>query len=201
MCSRTRAWRWSGWRRRRDDQDGRLRAGGGGTTRPGQGPGGGGRSSFAAGCRTPRSVSAPSRRSCSRPRASSQQAISQNEKLTFTLREAREHIAALREEVDKLTQPPVRLRHLPRPQRRRHRRRVRRRAARSAWPCTPSSAPATADQAGRRRWCSTSRSTSCWPARPSSPGEVVTLKECSTTPGPSSSAGPTRSGSSSCTRA
>jgi proteasome-associated ATPase len=35
-----------------------------------------------------------------------QQAISQNERLTFTLREAREHIAALREEVDKLTQPP-----------------------------------------------------------------------------------------------
>src|SRR6185436_16065693 len=30
----------------------------------------------------------------------------QNEKLTYTLREAREHIAALREEVDKLTQPP-----------------------------------------------------------------------------------------------
>jgi proteasome-associated ATPase len=35
-----------------------------------------------------------------------QQAISQNERLTFTLREAREHIASLREEVDKLTQPP-----------------------------------------------------------------------------------------------
>jgi len=34
------------------------------------------------------------------------QAISQNEKLTFTLREAREHIATLREEVEKLTQPP-----------------------------------------------------------------------------------------------
>ncbi len=34
------------------------------------------------------------------------QAISQNEKLTYTLREAREHIAALRDEVDKLTQPP-----------------------------------------------------------------------------------------------
>ncbi len=34
------------------------------------------------------------------------QAVSQNEKLTFTLREAREHIATLREEVDKLTQPP-----------------------------------------------------------------------------------------------
>ncbi len=34
------------------------------------------------------------------------QAISQNEKLTYTLREAREHIAALREEVEKLTNPP-----------------------------------------------------------------------------------------------
>jgi proteasome-associated ATPase len=34
------------------------------------------------------------------------QAVSQNERLTFTLREAREHISALREEVDKLTQPP-----------------------------------------------------------------------------------------------
>jgi len=33
-------------------------------------------------------------------------AVSQNEKLTYTLREAREHISALREEVDKLTQPP-----------------------------------------------------------------------------------------------
>ena len=35
------------------------------------------------------------------------QAVSQNEKLTFTLREARDHIAALRDEVDKLTQPPA----------------------------------------------------------------------------------------------
>ena len=34
------------------------------------------------------------------------QAVSQNEKLTYTLREAREHISSLREEVDKLTQPP-----------------------------------------------------------------------------------------------
>src|SRR5204862_1334792 len=34
------------------------------------------------------------------------QAVSHNEKLTYTLREAREHIAALREEVDKLTRPP-----------------------------------------------------------------------------------------------
>ena len=35
------------------------------------------------------------------------QAVSQNEKLTYTLREAREHISALREEVEKLTQPPA----------------------------------------------------------------------------------------------
>ncbi len=34
------------------------------------------------------------------------QAVSQNEKLTYTLREAREHIATFREEVEKLTQPP-----------------------------------------------------------------------------------------------
>jgi proteasome-associated ATPase len=34
------------------------------------------------------------------------QAIARNEKLSYTLREAREHIATLREEVDKLTQPP-----------------------------------------------------------------------------------------------
>ncbi|MGC8626599.1 MAG: proteasome ATPase [Acidimicrobiales bacterium] len=36
-----------------------------------------------------------------------QQAVSQNERLTYTLREAREHITSLREEVDKLTQPPA----------------------------------------------------------------------------------------------
>ena len=35
------------------------------------------------------------------------QAVAQNEKLSYTLREARDHIAALREEVDKLTQPPA----------------------------------------------------------------------------------------------
>ncbi|MFM8267000.1 MAG: proteasome ATPase [Ilumatobacteraceae bacterium] len=33
-------------------------------------------------------------------------AVSQNERLSYTLREAREHIATLREEVDKLTRPP-----------------------------------------------------------------------------------------------
>jgi len=35
------------------------------------------------------------------------QAVSQNEKLSYTLREARDHISALREEVDKLTHPPA----------------------------------------------------------------------------------------------
>src|SRR2546426_8723465 len=34
------------------------------------------------------------------------QAVSQNEKLTFTLQQAREHIDTLREELEKLTQPP-----------------------------------------------------------------------------------------------
>src|SRR3974390_1438464 len=34
------------------------------------------------------------------------QAVSQNERLSATLREAREHIAALREEGEKLTMPP-----------------------------------------------------------------------------------------------
>lgn len=34
------------------------------------------------------------------------QAVSQNERLSYTLREAREHIATLRDEVDKLTQAP-----------------------------------------------------------------------------------------------
>ncbi|WP_367281826.1 proteasome ATPase [Ilumatobacter sp.] len=34
------------------------------------------------------------------------QTTAQNEKLSYTLREAREHIATLRDEVDKLTQPP-----------------------------------------------------------------------------------------------
>lgn len=34
------------------------------------------------------------------------QAVAQNEKLSYTLREAREHISTLRDEVDKLSQPP-----------------------------------------------------------------------------------------------
>ena len=36
--------------------------------------------------------------------------VAQNEKLAYTLRESREHIAHLREEVDKLSQPPTCLR-------------------------------------------------------------------------------------------
>ena len=43
---------------------------------------------------------------CIRDRGQLAQAVSQNEKLTFTLREAREQVATLREEVEKLTQPP-----------------------------------------------------------------------------------------------
>jgi len=33
-------------------------------------------------------------------------AVAQNEKLSYTLRESRDHIASLRDEVEKLTQPP-----------------------------------------------------------------------------------------------
>src|SRR5579871_6070707 len=36
-----------------------------------------------------------------------QQAVSQNEKLTYTLQQAKEQLALLREEVEKLTQPPA----------------------------------------------------------------------------------------------
>ena len=107
------------------------------------------------------------------------QAVSQNEKLTYTLREAREHIAALREEVDKLTQPPsaygtflgrnddgtvdvfsggrkMRVAAAPR---------ARRRRARSAAP----------------RSCSTSRSTSCWPAAARSPARSSRSRRSSRT--------------------
>src|SRR5664280_23253 len=43
------------------------------------------------------------------------QAISQNEKLTFTLQTAKEHVANLRDEVEKLTQPPAAGEHIDRP--------------------------------------------------------------------------------------
>ena len=103
------------------------------------------------------------------------QAVSQNEKLTYTLREAREHIAALREEVDKLTQPPSAYGTL-----------LGRnddgtvdvfsggRKMRVA--VHPELDDDDADR-GARRSCSTSRSTSCWPAARELTGEVVTLKE------------------------
>ena len=67
------------------------------------------------------------------------QAVSQNEKLSATLREAREHIAALREEVEKLTMPPSALRHVPRHERRRHRRHLHRGPQDARRACTPSS--------------------------------------------------------------
>ena len=90
-----------------------------------------------------------------------QQALSQNERLTYTLREAREHIASLREEVDKLTQPPSAYGTF-----------LRRnddgtadvfsggRKMRVA--LHPALGPSSSSVAVR--WCSTSRSTSCWPA-------------------------------------
>ena len=52
------------------------------------------------------SVNGRSRSGCWRRRGSWPRPSSQNEKLSYTLRESREHIAALRDEVDKLTQPP-----------------------------------------------------------------------------------------------
>ena len=109
------------------------------------------------------------------------QAVSQNEKLTYTLREARDHIAALREEVDKLTQPPSaygtllghnddgtvdvftggrKVRVAVHPE-------LERRAARPRGP----------------RSCSTSRSTWCWRAAPSSPARSSPSRSASTTPG------------------
>ena len=50
-----------------------------------------------------------------------------NDKLAGTLRDAREQLVSLKEEVDRLGQPPVGLRHLPEPARRRHGRRLHRR--------------------------------------------------------------------------
>ena len=107
------------------------------------------------------------------------QAVSQNEKLTYTLREAREHIAALREEVEKLTQPP------------------------SAYgtflgrnddgtvdvfsggrKMRVALHPDLDDEraaSGARRSCSTSRSTSCWPAAPRSPARSSPSRRCSRT--------------------
>ena len=83
------------------------------------------------------------------------QAVSQNEKLTYTLREAREHIATLREEVDKLTQPPSAYGTLLVAERRRDRLMFSRVAARCGCRSTRRSAPRTSG--GARRWSSTSR--------------------------------------------
>ena len=100
------------------------------------------------------------------------QAVSQNEKLTYTLREAREHIATLRDEVDKLTQPPSG-RHRARPERRRHRRRARRqRKMRVA---------AQPELLGSLRAWSGSRSERVvqrrWPGDPRAQGEIATIEE------------------------
>ena len=104
-----------------------------------------------------------------------QQAISQNEKLTYTLREAREHIAALREEVDKLTQPPVGLRHLPRPPTTTAPWTCSPAAARCAWPCTPTG---RRPDAQRGQEVVLNESLNVVLARGSeTSGEVVTLKE------------------------
>ena len=102
------------------------------------------------------------------------QAVSQNEKLTFTLQTAKEHVANLREEVEKLTQPPSAYgTYLGTnddgtvdvfsggPQ--------------DAGVAPPRLEPTTSS--GATRSCSTSRSTSSWPARARAPGEVVVLKE------------------------
>ena len=77
-------------------------------------------------------------------------AVSQNEKLTFTLQQAKEHIAALREEVDKLTQPPSAYGTYLSGQRRRNRRRVRERAQDARRRSTPASTPRSSARA--RRW-------------------------------------------------
>ena len=103
------------------------------------------------------------------------QAVSQNEKLTYTLREAREHIAALREEVEKLTQPPSAYGTLLGTQRRRHRRRVLRRPQDARRRCTPSSTTRTC---ARGQEVVLNESLNVVLARGAEiSGEVVTLKE------------------------
>ncbi len=87
------------------------------------------------------------------------QAVSQNEKLSYTLREARDHIQALRDEVDKLTQPPAAYAHAARHERGRHRRRVRRPGRKMRVEISPNIDRRHAAAVARRS-CSTSRSTS-----------------------------------------
>ena len=63
-------------------------------------------SSCGGASRTRPSGSGPSRSGCSRPRVSSPRPCPRTRSCRPRLREAREHIAALREEVEKLTMPP-----------------------------------------------------------------------------------------------
>ena len=134
------------------------------------------------------------RGAAARDRGQLAQAVGQNEKLSDTLRGAREHIAALREEVDKLTPAAVGVRHRPRHQRRRHRRRPHRRAARCAWRCTPTSTHDALD-ARRRGRAQRVAQRRAGPRRPRSPARSSPSRRCSTTAcARSSSAGPTRSG-------
>ena len=90
----------------------------------------------------------------------------------------------------------VRVRHAARPQRRRHRRRVHRRpqGARGRAP----RARRRAARSGAPRSSSTSRSTSCCRAAPTSPARSSRSRSASTATGCSSWAGPTRSGWWSC---
>ena len=76
----------------------------------------------------------------------------------------------------------VGLRHPARPQRRRHRRRVHRRPQ-GAGGGAPR-ARATSRSTAARRSSSTSRSTWCWPAAPSSPARSSPSRSASTTPAP-----------------
>ena len=82
--------------------------------------GGAGRDESTVSAATPDEISALRRRTEEQPsrvealeerlletRGQLQQAVSQNEKLTYTLQQAKEQLALLREEVEKLTQPPA----------------------------------------------------------------------------------------------
>ena len=125
------------------------------------------------------------------------QAVAQNEKLTYTLREARPHQRPARGG-RQAHRSALGLRHAARPERRRHRRRllggrkmrvaVHLRSTRTTW-------------SGAARSCSTSRSTSSWPAcRDQRRGVHGQGAAGGRPPGRSSSAAPTRSGWPSCPR-
>ena len=85
------------------------------------------------------------------------QAVSQNEKLTFTLQTAKEHVANLREEVEKLTQPPSAYGTFLGANDDGSRSTSSRAAARCGCPSIPTSRSPSC--AGATRSCSTSRST------------------------------------------